>query len=289
MKRAAIFLALLLLAACGRAGEARLQGYAEADYVYLAPREAGYVKSLSVKEGDEIAAGAPVFELDEKRAQAALSGAEAQARASRLNAAALAQQIAEARADLALAQANFDRTKALHDKDYASKAQLDADRAARDAAAARVRTASAQQRAPGSGAVAASADAAVAQEQAGDRRVRAPAAGRIENIYRRPGEFVQAGDPVAALLPPGAMKLRFFIPERLLARTRLGDVVNVACDSCAGDLKARVYFIASAPQFTPPVIYSAEERDKLVYLVEARPVGDARFRPGQPVDVRFPK
>jgi HlyD family secretion protein len=117
--------------------------------------------------------------------------------------------------------------------------------------------------------------------------VRAPLAGRVEQIYRRPGEFAPAGQPVIALLAPENIKLRFFAPQNMLAKLKLGQTVRISCDGCAKPIDARISFIASEPQFTPPVIYSIEQRDKLVYLVEAKPVGAQSLRPGQPIDVGF--
>jgi HlyD family secretion protein len=97
--------------------------------------------------------------------------------------------------------------------------------------------------------------------------------------------MVPAGRPVAALLPPGNLKVRFYVPESMLPRMAYGDVVKVGCDGCAGDLTARVSFIASAAEFTPPVIYSRDERSKLVFLVEALPEKPQQFRVGQPIEV----
>jgi HlyD family secretion protein len=117
------------------------------------------------------------------------------------------------------------------------------------------------------------------------RKVASPVTGTVQQVYFRPGEMVPAGRPVAALLPPGNLKVRFYVPEATLPRVAYGDVVKVGCDGCAGDLTARVSFIASAAEFTPPVIYSREERAKLVFLVEALPEKPQQFRVGQPIEV----
>jgi HlyD family secretion protein len=119
------------------------------------------------------------------------------------------------------------------------------------------------------------------------RKVSSPATGVVQQIYFRQGEMVPAGRPVLALLPPENIKLRFFLPETTVAKVAIGDSVNVSCDACPSDLKARVSFIAQSAEFTPPVIYSLEERSKLVYLVEARPEKPAALRVGQPVSVRL--
>ena len=83
--------------------------------------------------------------------------------------------------------------------------------------------------------------------------------------------MVPAQRPVLSIMPPGNMKLRFFVPEPELPKLAIGDEVRVTCDNCAADLTAKIYFIATSAEYTPPVIYSLEERNKLVYLIQARP------------------
>ncbi len=106
----------------------------------------------------------------------------------------------------------------------------------------------------------------------------------------RPGEWVNAGAPVVALLPPGALKVRFFVPEPALARAAVGSEVALSCDGCAPNLRARIRWVSPQAEYTPPVIYSNASRSKLVFAVEATPLdGAAALKPGQPVDVRFAK
>jgi HlyD family secretion protein len=124
-----------------------------------------------------------------------------------------------------------------------------------------------------------------AQTRLARRRVFSPAAGTVQQIYFRQGEMVPAGRPAVALLPPGNIKLRFFVAEAKLPQLSLGDSVRIRCDGCAGDLTARVSFISRGAEYTPPVIYSSEERAKLVFLIEARPDEPERLRVGQPVSV----
>jgi HlyD family secretion protein len=97
--------------------------------------------------------------------------------------------------------------------------------------------------------------------------------------------MVPAGRAVVAVLPPGNIKLRFFVAQTDVARVAVGDKVGVRCDGCPTGLTAQVNFIARTVEFTPPVIYSLEERAKLVFLVEARPERPDAFRVGQPIDV----
>jgi len=128
------------------------------------------------------------------------------------------------------------------------------------------------------------------QTQLARRKAFAPVAGTIQQVYFREGETVGAQRAVISIMPPGNMKVRFYVPETELAKFSIGDEVSVTCDSCSKDLTARIYFIAFTAEYTPPVIYSLDERSKLVYLIQARPTRPDALRVGQPVSVfRIPK
>jgi len=94
-----------------------------------------------------------------------------------------------------------------------------------------------------------------------------------------------------SMLPDGALKLTLYAPEAALSSLALGDQLSVRCDGCPLGLSAAVSYIAREPEFTPPVIYSLDQRQTLVYLIEARPVHDVtlRLQPGQIVDVELPQ
>jgi HlyD family secretion protein len=123
-----------------------------------------------------------------------------------------------------------------------------------------------------------------AQTRLSRRKLASPVTGTVQQIYFRPGEMVPAGRPILAILPPGNLKVRFFVPQSVLPRVAYGDSITVRCDGCA-DQTAKVSFIAKSAEYTPPVIYSLEERHKLVFLIEALPSEPDKLRVGQPVDV----
>jgi HlyD family secretion protein len=117
------------------------------------------------------------------------------------------------------------------------------------------------------------------------RSMASPVTGTVQQVYFRPGEMVPAGRPVVAILPPGNLKVRFFVPESVLPSVAYGDRVSVRCDGCDDGITAKVSFISKSAEFTPPVIYSLDERKKLVFLIEALPDQPEKLRLGQPVDV----
>jgi len=273
MKRFLIISLALLVTACARETSSVLQGYGEADYIYLASQETGVVSELNVREGDVVEAGAQVFSLDPDR----LAFNEESARAQ---GAAAGAAIRTAQAQATLAQRNYQRGAELFQRGFYPRARLDSDRAAMDTANAQLAQARRE-------AGAASAATGLARARLGDATGQAPAAGTIQQIFHRPGEVVAAGQPIVALLTPDNMKVRFFAPEAMLARLPVGTRVMVSCDGCAEPIEARVSFVAAEPQFTPPVIYSLDQREKLVFLVEARFDRATPIRPGMPVDVRI--
>jgi len=273
MKRLLILSLALFAAACSRDTSDVLQGYGEADYIYIASQETGVVRELLVREGDQVEAGARIFTLDPDRLSFSAESAGAQAQAA-------FAAVRTAQAEAVLAQRNFARGAELSERGFYPRARLDADRAARDSANARLAQARRE-------AGAASAATGLARERLSDTSGAAPVAGTIQQIYHRPGEVVAAGQPIAALLAPSNMKVRFFAPQAMLARLPVGTRVSISCDGCGDAVEARVSFVASEPQFTPPVIYSLDQREKLVFLVEARLEGANVIRPGVPVDVRI--
>jgi HlyD family secretion protein len=126
---------------------------------------------------------------------------------------------------------------------------------------------------------------AAAQTRLTRRKVLSPVDGLIQTVYFRPGETVPPGRPIVSILPPGNVKVRFFVAEPMLARIAIDDPIKFGCDGCPADLTGKISFISRYAEYTPPVIYSQQERHKLVYLVEAMPSNPAALRVGQPVDV----
>ena len=311
MKKSLFFVATLLLAACGDSGSGTYQGYAEGDYLRLGPRDPGIVSTLTVVEGDNVDAGAPLFSVDADRARLAVEQAGAQLQAAEARAADLAaggrreevsaarDQLNQARGDLKLAEENHVRAVDLVERGVAPRQRLDEVERTLNTANSRVAELENRLRiavlparddqivAARQEADAARAALAQAQSQLDDRSVRAPSAGRVDRIYLRPGEFASAGQPVVSILPPENIKVVFFVPEPQLAGVTVGMGAAISCDNCADDIEAKVSFVADGVEFTPPIIYSEDERSKLVYRVEARPTKPRSLKPGQPLRVRL--
>ena len=301
----------VLLAGCGPAGERPLQGYIEGEYVRVAAPFAGTLTKLAVRRGTEVAQGAPLFALERENETASRREAEERLRAADARLANLktgkrapeietvAEQLQQARAARDLSSANLKRQQQLSAAGFISSAALDDARTQLKRDEARVAELSAalattKMPARGDEIRAAEADARAAREvvaqsewRLAQRAVAAPAAGLVHDTYYTAGDWVPAGSPVVSLLPPANVKVRFYVPERDLARVKAGGEIVLACDGCAGPIGATIDYVSNRAEFTPPVLYSKENRAKLVFLVEARPApaAGAALKPGQPVDV----
>lgn len=286
------------------------QGYVEGNLVQVGPEESGRVERLLVQAGDQVIEGQLLFTLDASIQNAQVDEARArlkQATAQLENLRAAGQrpeQIAVLQSAKERAQAAFDlsnvelqRQKILFERGYSSKARLDQAESAYERDKAALQEAqhliSAAQLAGRSNEIAASeaalhaAEAALrqAENRLAKRQVYSPARARVQDIFYRTGEVVNVGQPVLALLPPGNLKIRFYIPEPRLVTLPLGSIIAIRCDSCSGDLRARVSFISSETEFTPPVIFSEQERSKLVFRAEAIPLSETALPIGLPVTV----
>lgn len=295
------------------AGPPAWQGYVEADFVTVAPVEAGLLTALLVARGGKVAKGTPLFRQDDTeekaaRDQAASQLAQAEMQLQNLEAGGKPTEIAQAEANLADMQAALKRTKADLARDaallragFATAQTVDQRRADYRSAKAKFEAAAAalaQQRQPigradeikAQRALVAAECAAldIAQWHLDQRSVAAPIGGRVADVLAQPGEMIPAGTPVISLLPPRNIFVRFFVPETALSQIHYGERVAFACDGCRKGLTGRISFVAPQAEYTPPVIYSEQTRAKLVFRIEARPppAEAALLNPGQPVDVR---
>ena len=307
-----LLLALVLaLGACQPAAPPGWSGYAEGEYVYVAAPIAGRLETLAVQAGQVVARDALLFALDDEAERAARAEARARVDSAQAQAAntetgrrreeiAMTQaQLAQARTQAALAARELARQQGLVAQGFVSAAHVDDALAAADAARARVAELEAalavarlparrdEQRAALAQADAASQALRGSDWRAAQKQQRAPLAAQVADTYFRAGEYVPAGAPVLALLAPGAVKARFFVPEAEIATLAAGQEVRLACDGCGAPIAARIRRFATRAEYTPPVIYSNVQRAKLVFLVEAwpEPKDAARLRPGQPLDV----
>ncbi|HEY0627906.1 MAG TPA: HlyD family efflux transporter periplasmic adaptor subunit [Sphingomicrobium sp.] len=296
---AAAALAWYLLRGNGR--ERMLSGYIEGDSLFLAAPVAGTIGSISAQEGQRVPAGARLFTIDPATLSAQGEQARAQVLEARTQIAAAAANAEQAEAEATAAAADADRARrdlnrllSVRRDDAAAVAGKDIDAAQAALREANARLNAARQTASARRAQIAAARAQESQARGGEREVAirvgqlappAPSAARVEDVFYRPGEWVAANQPIVSLLPDDRVKIRFFVPEQEVARYRPGRNVRFSCDGCAGGLSAKISYVSPRPEFTPPIIFSRDSRDRLVFMVEALPAKPANLMPGLPVDV----
>jgi len=257
MKNYHLCLLVLLLSSC-MPEDSEYHGYVEGEYIYITPTTSGVLASLYVERGRIVEKGSPLYSLDMTSLNTD-------------NLSALAD-VEKAKANLEQAKNEYARTSKLSVTGAVSKSENDAQKATLQSATATLKAAE-QKRIK-------------IERQIKEAQPLSPATGRIENTFFREGEFVATGTPVISLLPPENVKVRFFVPQSELPSFQFGTALSIDCDGGKKAVPARVSFVSSKTEYTPPVIYSVGSRDKLVFMVEAKPEAfDSCLRPGLPVDI----
>jgi HlyD family secretion protein len=278
-----------------------LSGYIEGDDLYLAAPIAGTVASVSAVEGTRVAPGERLFAIapatltaQGEQAQANVTAAQTQIAAAEASVRQADAEAAAAAAEAQKARSDLGRLLAVRRDDAAAIAGKDIDAARAAVSNAEAHVAAARRAADAQRAQVAAAQAQAQQAQGGRSEVAirqsqlsppAPAPGRVDEVFYQPGEWVAANQPIVSLLPDNKVKVRFFVPEKELARYRVGRTIRFSCDGCTGRLSATIRYVSAKPEFTPPVIFSRESRDRLVFMVEAYPPHPEGLQPGLPVDV----
>ena len=303
-----------VLVTCNRPPSDRVQGYVEGEFVYVASPFAGQLEALSVRRGGQVRAGEALFALErvsekaardeaERRLSQALANVEDARKGKRpTEIDSLKAQLKQAQAALRLSsrevvrqeglrevpgaavELEVDRARSARDQDRQRVAQLEADlnTALLGSRTDQVIAAEAEVRAR-------EAALARAEWEFAQKRQQAPKSGLVFDTLYREGEWVPAGRPVVVLLPPENIKVRAFVSERRVGAIHPGDDVQVGVDGVQRTFAGRVSYIAPRAEYTPPVIYSQESRDKLVFMIEVvfDPQSAVDLNPGQPVDVQL--
>lgn len=302
---------VLLAAGCTHHHKMTWQGYVEGKYVYIAASESGRLDRLDVSRGDTVAPGHSLFALDHepensmaREAQEVLRSSES--RLADLRTGKRPPEIAVTRAQLTEALAQQSQADAILRSDEAQyrsggipQTELINVRGAADVAGARVQELQAnlavdalpareqQIRAQMQQVAAERAALAQAEWRLQQKEVASPRQGVVFDTLYREGEWIAAGNPVVELLPPENVEVRFFVPESILGTLHTGEAIRVKCDGCATPVPARITFISPQSEYTPPVIYSNENRSKLIFMIIAKPPVEraGELHPGQPVEV----
>jgi HlyD family secretion protein len=285
-------------------------GFVEGEYVLVAPIETAQILSVDVRRGDKISENQPLVHLEKQDVEIAILQAEAAIEQAKSKLANLQQgsrpeEIAVIEASLASAKIQvleakrvFQRQSDLLKRGITSRGKYDTastnleiakskiDELVANLAVAKLPARIEEVKAATASVKQAEAVLENAQWRLGERTLSVPKSGIVVDIIRHSGEVAGPQAPVISILPDDGLKLRFYVPQRLLSRLNLGRRLDISCDGCGPDLSATIVYISPDPEFTPPVIYSLKNRQKLVYMVEARPDKSTNaLNAGQIVDV----
>ncbi|KTC97710.1 HlyD family secretion protein [Legionella erythra] len=302
-------LLILLLQSCGHSGERSYQGYVEGENIYLASPNSGILEKLLVKRGQTVTKGQLIFQLDsEPQAQVIKQYASDLEQAKSLlldlknprrapEVEAIEAQIEQVDAQIKLTEIRVKRYQSLYEKNAIEKDRLDEilatydqqkklkDQYQANLTLAKMGSRSEQIKAQEAQIQAITAKLNEAKWQLAQKTVYSPAAGVIFDTYYRPGEFVGAQQAVASLLTPENVHIEFYVPVQELAHLSVGKAVSFTCSGCQPDNTAVISYIAPEAEYAPPLVYSRENDDKLVFRIQARFDHFHAFKPGQPVTV----
>ncbi len=309
--RSTIFSCIIFLSACSQNQPTHALGYIEGKYVYLSPSISGQLIQLAVRKGESVQAGQLAFKLDPQPEASQLAAAEAQLQSAQQELENLKSgerstiikrleaQISQAQANLVYSKKMYERNAELRKTGAVGQAAVDQSRAQYEADTQKLQETQANLAEAKLGArsnLIASQESRVqaAQNEVTKYRwmleqktVFFTKAGFVQDTLFRQNEFVPSGKPIIQFLPPENRVLIFFIPEKKLSRIRAGQTILFTCDECNKQFSAVIDYISSQAEYTPPVIYSKDSRDKLVYEVEAKidPSVVKNMTPGLPVEV----
>lgn len=299
------------LSACNESPP-QVLGTLEWDRITLPAPVAEKIVRIDVREGQQVAVGAPLLQLELTRTQSQLAALQAQAQQSsealsELQAGPRSEDIAQAKANVAAAQsqaidarAYYNRLQPLGRQKLVAAADVDRARATAGNAEAQVRAAQAallelehgtrsEQVAQGRAAVAAAEAQALTQRVSLDKlNVVAPRAGRVDSLPYKLGDQAPVGSPLAILLVGDAPYARVYVPEPIRANVKVGQRARVFVDGRDAAFDGRVRMIRSEPSFTPYYALSGRDAERLSYLAEITlDKSEADLPAGVPVRVEF--
>ncbi|MDA3053372.1 HlyD family efflux transporter periplasmic adaptor subunit [Campylobacter sp. JMF_01 NE2] len=288
-----------------------LNGYIEAEFTYISPYNSGILDEIYVQKGQKISPADKLFCVDKGLGEANVKIAQNEVNKAKSNyenlikgkrqseISALNAQLNSAKIALENAQKEFFRAQKLFKSNTISKSEFDQKSANFDTAKAKVAEFEAVLQTANLGArddeiEIAKTNIAIAEQNLEKTKLIfakntavSQHSGQIYDIYFKKGEFVGANSPVLSILEPQNIKVRFFVPQKILAKLKIGDEIGVSCDGCEGEKPAVISYISPSAEFTPPVIYSVASREKMVFMLEATFAPNTEFKPGLGVSVRI--
>jgi len=246
-------------------------GRIEADPIDIATKFAGRIRELRAEEGDMVTAGQVVAVMDTRDLDASLKKSEALVEQAQ-------RAIAEARANVdqqhsqvALAEQEMDRASALLAKGWITKETFDQRQQARDSAKAAQFAAEARVAEAEHALDAAKHEVELYNVNIADNTLVAPRDGRIEYRIANVGEVLPAGGKLFTMLDVSYVYMDIYLPTLYADRVKIGYDARIVLDAFPDrPIPAKVSFLAAQAQFTPKMVETQSERDKLMFRIRVR-------------------
>jgi HlyD family secretion protein len=246
-------------------------GRLEADPIDISTKFAGRILELRADEGDKVQAGQIVALMDTRDLAETLKRGEAQIDQARKAVDEAQANLVQAKSTTLLAQQELDRTSQLVKNGWATKElfdqrkqQLDGAQAAQ--AAADHRIAEAQK-----ALTAAQHDADFVRVNIADNTLVAPRDGRIEYRLANIGEVLPAGGKIFTMLDTAYVYMDAYLPTLQADKVKLGADARILLDAFPDrSIPAKVSFLADQAQFTPKMVETQNDRDKLMFRVRVK-------------------
>ena len=253
------------------AGIAFGNGRTEADEIDIETKFAGRIAAIAVDEGDTVKAGQVLARMDTRDLEASLGKVQAQLRQAQ-------RSLDEAKADFTLrqteatlAQQELARARVLVPKGYATQELLDTRHQQMNAAAAALIAAEARIGQATHGLDAATQDVALLQVNIADNTLVAPKDGRVQYRLANLGEVLPAGGKVFTLLDLSYVYMDIFLPTLQAGKVVAGSEGRILLDALPDQpLPGKVLLVADQAQFTPKMVETRSERDKLMFRVRIK-------------------
>lgn len=252
-------------------------GYIDADMTYLSGSYPGRLLELAVKRGEFVEKGRLVFRIDQ-------SNDLFDAELDKANLEALSAKKQEVSDQLKYAETYFKRQKLLSKTNAANQDEIEMARKNSEVLTSKLREVEANIQ----GAKIRDSKTRWLQQQ---KDGIAPEDGLLFDIYKTVGEYSASGQPIVSLIGASKVKLIFYVAEPELGSIGLGQKMDFYIDGSEGYQLAIVEYISSKAEYTPPIIFSRDQRKKLVYKIIAKPekVDFKSLHLGQPVTVSAAK
>lgn len=306
-------LMMVLLTGCKGSDAPQFSGYTYGEFIYLSHNTTEIINNIFIKKGEKVKKGQNLVQMENFSVENSLGIASKNYEAERallrnmnvgerteeLNV--IRSQLERAKSAAKLAQSQVKRYQRLYETHVVSEAEWDNVREDYAQKTAQVKELASQinaKKLPArndeiknqlSRVDSAKLQVEKANWDVDQNIIKAPEDALVYDIIYRPGERPLAGKPIISLLAPENIKVRFFVPEKMLGNLAPGRKVTFLCDGCSADLNGVINYISPQAEYSPPVIYSTVRREKLLFMVEAIPDGEKPYalKPGQPVEVRL--